>query len=548
LISPAFLDLLPSPTWLDSGDTAWQLVAATLVGLMSVPGLAILYSGLMKRKWALNSALMVLYAFGATLVVWTFWSFKMSFGAPATDVLHFIGIPGTVLSPSDLQGQAVIPLLKGAIPDLKFPLSSLVYFQFVFAAITVILLAGSILGRTSFKAWMLFVPLWITIVYSVNAFSLWGGGWLGVFPSWLSGIGGAGALDFSGGYVIHVAAGISGLVAAAVIGPRLLVDRTNNRPSNLISGITGAGLLWLGWNGFNGGDPYFAGANASAAVLNTNLAAGTAMLAWMFLDVFVVGKPTVGGIINGMIAGLVGITPAAGYVDGYGAFAIGIAAGVIPFLTFNYLVKIPPFNRIDDTLGVMHTHLIAGAVGGLMVGLLADPNVVVYVGSGKTAAVSATGLFFGNPQQFAAQAIALGRGADLRDPEADLALRPLADSRQAAGDRGRGGSRRRRLRAAPGPSRGGSRGARWDGAHGEAGSDGLLTRIDTRKGRGQRWSRPFYYFLPDPQKGRTDLTWNAAPAARAPSAGKHPAHPRSRRSSRPLRRSRPAASHPRPQR
>jgi len=401
------LDLVPAPPWLDSGHTAWQLVAATLVGLMSVPGLAILYSGLMKRKWALNSALMVLYAFGATLVVWTFWAYKMSFGSPVTDVLHFVGIPGTILSPSELQGQAVIPLLKGAIPDLKFPLSTLAYFQFVFAAITVILLAGSILGRTSFKAWMLFAPLWITVVYSVNAFSIWGGGWIGAFPSWLSGVAGAGALDFSGGYVIHVAAGVSGLVAASMIGPRLLGDRTNNRPSNLIAVITGAGLLWLGWNGFNGGDPYFAGADASGAILNTNLAAATAMIVWMFLDVFIVGKVTVGGMVNGMVAGLVGITPAAGYVDGYGAFAIGVAAGVIPFLTFNYLVKVPPFNRIDDTLGVMHTHLIAGAVGGLMVGLLANPNVIVYPGTGKTAAVAATGLLFGNPQQFVAQIIGL---------------------------------------------------------------------------------------------------------------------------------------------
>ena len=402
-----YLDLLPIPPWLDSGHTAWQLVAGTLVGLMSVPGLAILYSGLMKRKWALNSALMILYAFGATLVVWTFWAFKMSFGNPLTDALHIIGVPGTILSPGDLQGQAVIPLLKGAIPDIKFPLSALAYFQFVFAAITIILMAGSVLGRTSFKAWMLFVPLWITVVYSVNAFSIWGGGWIGAFPSWLSGAAGFGALDFSGGYVIHVAAGISGLVAAAVIGPRLLVDRENNRPSNLIAVITGAGLLWLGWNGFNGGDPYFAGADASGAVLNTNLAAATAMITWMFLDVFVVGRPTVGGMVNGMIAGLVGITPAAGYVDGYGAFAIGVAAGVVPFLTFNYLVKVPPFNRIDDTLGVMHTHLVPGAVGGLMVGLLANPNVVIYPGSGSTAAVAAAGLFFGNPKQFLAQIIGL---------------------------------------------------------------------------------------------------------------------------------------------
>src|SRR4030088_304770 len=262
---------------------------------------------------------MVLYAFGATLVVWTLWGFKLSFGTPLTDVLHFVGIPGTILSPGDLEGQAVVPLLKGAIPDLKFPLSTLAYFQFVFAAITVILLAGSILGRTSFKAWMLFVPLWITVVYAVNAFSIWGGGWIGAFPAGLIGIGGAGALEFSGGYVILVAAGISGLVAAGVIGPRLLVDRENNRPSNLIAVITGAGLLWLGWNGFNGGDPYFAGADASGAVLNTNLAAATAMMAWMMLDVFIVGRPTVGGLVNGMIAGLVGITPAAGLVDGSGA-------------------------------------------------------------------------------------------------------------------------------------------------------------------------------------------------------------------------------------
>src|SRR5258708_4320021 len=374
---------------------------------MSVPGLAILYSGLMKRKWALNSALMVLYAFGATFVVWNFWGYRMSFGAPLKDVLHFIGTPGTILSPTELQGQAVIPLLVGAIPDLKFPLSALAYFQFVFAAITVILLAGSILGRTSFKAWMLFVPIWITVVYSVNAFSIWGGGWIGAFPSWLSKYAGAGALDFSGGYVIHVAAGVSGLVAASVIGPRLLTDRENNRPSNLIAVITGAGLLWLGWNGFNGGDPYFAGADASAAILNTNLAAATAMIAWMFLDVFIVGRVTVGGLVNGMIAGLVGITPAAGYVDGYGAFAIGIAAGGIPFFTFNYLVNLPPFNRTDDTLGVLPTPPIARAAGGLTFRLLAAPPGLAPPGTGKTASIAATGLFFGNPQQFYAQVIGL---------------------------------------------------------------------------------------------------------------------------------------------
>lgn len=435
-----FLALTPAPSWLDSGDTAWQLTAATLVGLMSVPGLAILYSGLMKRKWAVNSSLMVLYAFGATLIVWTLFAYKMAFGSPAVGWLHFIGLPGTILSPSGLQSQAVIPLLEGAIPAMKLPLSAVAYFQFVFAAITVILLAGSLLGRLSFKAWMIFVPVWITAVYSVNAFSIWGGGWIGVFPSWLQGIAGAGAVDFSGGYVIHVGAGISGVIGAAVIGPRLHVDREHNRPSNLMLAILGGGLLWLGWNGFNGGDPYFAGADAGAAIMNTNLAAGTAMVVWMVLDVFVTGKPTVGGMINGMIAGLVAITPGAGYLDGYGALVVGILAGIVPFLTFNYLVKVKPFSRIDDTLGVMHTHLIAGALGGLLVGLLADPNVIVYPGSGKSASFSVTGLFFGNPKQFVAQIIGLlfvliwdgamtfiilkviGLFVKLRIPDEDLAI------------------------------------------------------------------------------------------------------------------------------
>jgi Amt family ammonium transporter len=189
--------------WLDTGDNAWQLTAATLVGLMSVPGLAILYAGIMKRKWAVNSAMMVLYAFAMTLIVWTLFAYDMSFGHPM--IGHVVGLPGTVLSANSLETQAQIPLLNGLMPPLRFPLSSMVYFQFVFAAITVIILAGSLLGRISFKAWALLVPLWITLVYSVGAFSIWGGGWLSQM----------GAVDFSGGYVIHVAAAVSGFTAAA---------------------------------------------------------------------------------------------------------------------------------------------------------------------------------------------------------------------------------------------------------------------------------------------------------------------------------------------
>ncbi len=397
-----FLDgLIPSPDWLNSGDTSWQLTAATLVGLQSVPGLAILYAGLMKRKWALNSALMVLYAFAMTLLIWTLWSYNMSFGNSAKILgQDIIGIPWPVNFAGSEIAQASIPLLtsSGGLPPLRFPQSAMVYFQFVFGAITVIILGGALLGRMNFKAWMLFVPLWMTVVYPVGAFLIWGGGWLAQ----------QGAVDYSGGYVIHVAAGVSGVVAAAVVGPRLLKDRQENNPSNLLMAIAGGGLLWLGWNGFNGGDPYTANADAAAAVLNTNLATAAALLAWMLLDVFMTGKSNVAGMINGMIAGLVAITPGAGWVNGFGAIVIGIVAAVVPWFTMQYLPRVNFFKKIDDTLGVMHTHLFPGAIGGLMVGLIADPAMIQYYGSGNTPSFAVTGLLYGNPHQLLVQALALG--------------------------------------------------------------------------------------------------------------------------------------------
>jgi ammonium transporter, Amt family len=397
-----YLDgLVPSPSWLNAGDTGWQLTAATLVGLQSVPGLAILYAGIMKRKWALNSALMVLYAFAMTLLIWTLWAYNMSFGNSWGKIFgqDIIGMPSPVnFAQSEIQ-QASIPLLSnnGLLPPLQFPMSAMVYFQFVFGAITVIILGGALLGRMNFKAWMLFVPLWMTLVYPVGAFMIWGGGWLAQL----------GAVDYSGGYVIHVAAGASGVVAAAVVGPRLLKDRKENNPSNLLMAIAGGGLLWLGWNGFNGGDPYFANADSAAAVLNTNLATATALLVWLILDVFMTGKSNVAGMINGMIAGLVAITPAAGFVNGFGAIAIGAVGALIPWFTMQYLPRVKLVAKIDDTLGVMHTHFLPGAIGGLMTGLIADPNMIVYPGSGSTAASSVTGWFYGNPHQFVVQALAL---------------------------------------------------------------------------------------------------------------------------------------------
>ena len=385
---------IPSPPYLNPGDNSWQLTAATLVGLMSLPGLAVLYGGVVKRKWAVSSAVMCFYAFAAVLVVWVLAGYSLGFGRPWIGTV--IGFPQPVLSALGETAQASIPLLKGLAPKFAFPQASLIYFQFAFAAITPIILAGALFGRINFRAWMLFVPLWSLLVYSVNAFALWGGGWLAQM----------GVVDYSGGYVIHVAAGISGFIGAAVIGPRTLQDQQDFKPNNMLLAAIGAGILWLGWNGFNGGDPYFANADAAAAVLNTNVATAVAMLAWFFLDISLNRKLSFLGAINGLICGLVAITPAAGYVDGYGAIVVGLFGAVVPWLTMNKLSGRWPFRRVDDTLGIIHTHFTAGAVGGILVGLIATPAMVIYTGVGR-ADVRVAGLFYGNPHQLLVQVIGL---------------------------------------------------------------------------------------------------------------------------------------------
>ncbi len=390
--------LVPYASWLHPGDNSWQLTAATLVGLMSIPGLAVLYGGLVQKKWVVNTMMMAFTAFSAVLIVWVLWAFKMGFGVPVNlgpgFLGQFVGHPGSVLNSLSEQGQAQIPLLNGLMPKLRFPESSLIYFQFVFAGIAPLLFLGSVLGRMSFRAWMIFVPLWSTFVYAIDAFLIWGGGFFGS----------KGALDYSGGYVIHLSAGITGFVAAAVIGPRLRKDRETTAPTNLLLVAVGAGILWLGWNGFNGGDPYFASADASAAVLNTNMATGAALLTWVFIDAFShIKKPTFLGAVNGMIVGLVAITPAAGYVNGYGAIAIGVIASFIVWFSFNKLSQKWFFAKVDDAMGVVHTHGVAGLVGGLLTGVFADPSMIEYLGLGKAASSSAKGLLYGHPWQVVIQ-------------------------------------------------------------------------------------------------------------------------------------------------
>ncbi|HYM44630.1 MAG TPA: hypothetical protein VES65_00505, partial [Solirubrobacteraceae bacterium] len=361
------------PTWLNAGDNAWQMTAATFVGLMSLPGLAVLYGGVMQKRWSVNSMMLTFVAFCLVLIAWCLWAFKMGFGTPIGSgkgfIDTFMGKPGSVLGHVGEEAQATIPSITTG-PPFHFPESSLVYFQFVFAAITPILALGSVLGRVNFKAWIPYVLVWITVVYAVNAFLIWGGGY------WAA----HGALDYSGGYVIHLSAGISGFVFAAVIGPRLQRDREIDAPNNLLMVMAGAGLLWLGWNGFNGGDSYYAGANAAAAVVNTNLCTAVAVMVWIAWDYIFREKPSLIGSVNGMITGLVGITPAAGFVNGYGAIVIGVVASTIVWMAIRFLSRAPVFRNVDDTLGVIYTHGIAGLCGGLMVGLLSDPNMNIYHG------------------------------------------------------------------------------------------------------------------------------------------------------------------------
>ncbi|KAF9592062.1 hypothetical protein IFM89_011812 [Coptis chinensis] len=320
------------PDWLNKGDNAWQMTASTLVALQSMPGLVILYGSIVKKKWAVNSAFMALYAFAAVLICWVLLCYRMAFG---DKLLPFWGKGAPALGQKYLTGRAGVPAsthyhADGSIETTKsqpfYPMATLVYFQFTFAAITMILLAGSVLGRMNIKAWMAFVPLWLIFSYTVGAFSLWGGGFL---YQW-------GVIDYSGGYVIHLSSGIAGFTAAYWVGPRLKVIGRDFL--QIMSYLCWLELVCCGWDG-----PVSMG-------------------------------PSVIGAVQGMMTGLVCITPGAGVVQSWAAIVMGILSGSIPWFTMMILHKKSTLlQKVDDTLGVIHTHAVAGLLGGLLTGLLAEP-------------------------------------------------------------------------------------------------------------------------------------------------------------------------------
>ncbi|KAF2312467.1 hypothetical protein GH714_034768 [Hevea brasiliensis] len=343
-----------SPEWNSKADNAWQLTATTMVCLQSVPGLVILYGSMVKKKWAVNSAFMAFYAFAAVLVCWVLWGHHMAFG---NKLAPLVGRPNSALSQGFLLGKSRVGLV---------PVADYVFYQFAFAAITVILLAGSLLGRMNIYAWMLFVPLWLTFSYTIGAFSIWGGGFLDRH-----------IIDYAGGYVIHLSSGVAGFTAAYWVGPRHSHDRQHFPPNNIIHMLGGAGFLWLGWTGFNGGSPFAVGLVASLAIVNTHLCTATSLLVWVSFDMIVYKKSSVIGAVQGMITGLVCITPGAGLVEPWAAMLMGALSGSLTWYTMMVLHRrYAFFQSVDDTLAVFHTHAVAGLLGGILSGLLAKPALL----------------------------------------------------------------------------------------------------------------------------------------------------------------------------
>ena len=361
----------PAPLKIDTGDTAWMIVATALVMLMSIPGLALFYGGLAKTKDALNTMAMTFVTFCIASLLWVVYGYSFS----------FVGDIGSVI------GNASRVFLKGigpnSISDLAKTIPEYIFiaYQLTFAAITVALASGAYIERMKFSAWILFSVLWMSLVYVPVAHWVWGGGFLAKL----------GALDFAGGTVVHVNAGIAALVGALILGKR---KAKAIMPGNLTLVVTGAGLLWFGWFGFNAGSALGANGLAGAAFINTNTAAAVAALAWMVVEWMHSGKPTVLGLASGAVGGLVAITPAAGFVNITGAIIIGIAAGVIPFYA---VAKLKPLLGYDDTLDAFGIHGIGGTLGAVLTGVFADPAIN---SAGK-------GLLYGNPGQLWTQTVAV---------------------------------------------------------------------------------------------------------------------------------------------
>jgi Amt family ammonium transporter len=335
---------------LDSGDTAWMLTSTALVLFMTIPGLSLFYAGMVRSKNVL-SVLMQCFTITALMtVLWTVYGYSLAF----TDGGALNAFTGG-LSKLFLIG-VTVDALSGTIPESVF-----MVFQMTFAIITPALIVGAFAERMKFTAMMLFMAAWLTIVYAPICHWAWGGGWMGSI----------GVLDFAGGTVVHINAGVAGLVAAILLGKRKGYPATPMPPHSLPLTVIGAGMLWVGWFGFNAGSELAADGTAGMAMVVTQVATATAALAWMFMEWFRHGKPTALGIVTGAVGGLVAITPASGFVGPIGALVIGAASGVLCFLASTTLKSKMGY---DDSLDVFGVHGIGGIVGALLTGVFVSSS------------------------------------------------------------------------------------------------------------------------------------------------------------------------------
>jgi Amt family ammonium transporter len=352
LVATAGSALAATPK-IDSGDTAWMITSSALVLLMTIPGLGLFYAGMVRRK---NMLATMAQSFGATCVITVLWmiiGYSIAF-TPNPDASwnpYIGGFAYLFLKPMALNA---VSSLAPTIPESVY-----MFFQMTFAIITPALIAGALADRMKFSSFLWFMSLWLLLIYCPIAHWVWGGGWLGTY----------GALDYAGGTVVHLNAGTAGFVVCLMLGKRIGYGTENMAPHNLLFSVIGASLLWVGWFGFNAGSAVTANVNAGMAAAATQIATAAAALGWMFSEWLIAKKPSVLGMISGAVAGLVAITPASGFVNPVGALIIGVAAGVVCYISSVWVKKLLGYDDALDTWGV---HGVGGALGALLTGAFAS--------------------------------------------------------------------------------------------------------------------------------------------------------------------------------
>ncbi len=360
---------------LNSGDTAWMIVSTALVMMMTPAGLALFYGGMSRYKNLLNTFAMTFMSYCLASVIWVVIGYTLAFGPDVGGLIG--GLDFTFLS------SITVKSLSGTIPTFVY-----VLFQMTFAGITVALVLGSIVDRMKFSSWLLFTTLWSVFIYCPIAHWVWGGGWMAKM----------GALDFAGGNVVHINAGVAGLVLSLMLGKRIGYGKETMFPSSIALTGLGAALLWFGWFGFNAGSQLAADGLAGSAFLVTNTSAAMGAISWMFTEWYITRKPTVLGIASGIVAGLVSITPAAGFVDLSASLIIGLVAGVLGFVCVS---KLKHKMGYDDSLDAFGVHGMCGLWGALATGIFANPAVNP----------GGTGLLYGNPKQLLIQIVSIAATA-----------------------------------------------------------------------------------------------------------------------------------------